>query len=51
MSRCSAVLLLLALFSTGAKAGLDHELALDQNGIWAPISVQLLPGGVSVGFL
>jgi undecaprenyl-diphosphatase len=35
MSRVLAQLLLLALFSTHAEAGLDHELPLDQNGIWA----------------
>jgi hypothetical protein len=36
MNRLSSVaLLLLALSSSHAYAGFDHELQLDQNGIWA----------------
>ena len=39
----------LALLSSGARAGFDHEIALDQNGIWArPVQTGLEYGVVAI---
>ena len=40
MNRVSSLcLLLLAVVSNQAYAGFDHELPLDQNGVWTPSEI------------